>query len=125
MPISENFKKTHMNTHEHKVEDAAARPDSTLSTAQQKLTAVWEEHMKCEFATKSVDDTMATMVEGGHVNHVPTMTGGQGLKDIRDFYTRFFIPQMPPFQSGWWRCYLPCAVVCRTCWNSSGVVSGT
>lgn len=52
--------------------------------------------MKCEFATKSVDDTMATMIEGGHINHVPTMTGGQGLKAIRDFYTRFFIPQMPP-----------------------------
>ena len=75
---------------------AATTPDSTLSPAQQKLKEVWEEHMKCEFATKSVDDTMATMIEGGHVNHVPTMTGGQGLKGIRDFYTRFFIPQMPP-----------------------------
>jgi carboxymethylenebutenolidase len=39
---------------------------------------------------------MATMIEGGHVNHVPTMTGGRGLKEIRDFYSRFFIPQMPP-----------------------------
>ena len=75
---------------------AATSPDSTLSPAQQKLKEVWEEHMKCEFATKSVDDTMATMIEGGHINHVPTMTGGQGLKAIRDFYTRFFIPQMPP-----------------------------
>ena len=75
---------------------AATTPDSTLSPAQQKLKEVWEEHMKGEFATKSVDDTMATMIEGGHVNHVPTMTGGQGLKAIRDFYTRFFIPQMPP-----------------------------
>ena len=75
---------------------AATSPGSTLSPAQQKLKEVWEEHMKCEFATKSVDDTMATMIEGGHVNHVPTMTGGQGLKAIRDFYTRFFIPQMPP-----------------------------
>ena len=75
---------------------AAAAPDSTLSPAQQKLKEVWEEHMKGEFATKSVDDTMATMIEGGHINHVPTMTGGQGLKAIRDFYTRFFIPQMPP-----------------------------
>jgi carboxymethylenebutenolidase len=76
--------------------DAATAPDSTLSPAQQKLKEVWEEHMKGEFATKSVDDTMATMIEGGHINHVPTMTGGQGLKAIRDFYTRFFIPQMPP-----------------------------
>ena len=75
---------------------AATSPDATLSPAQQKLKEVWEEHMKCEFATKSVDDTMATMIEGGHINHVPTMTGGQGLKSIRDFYTRFFIPQMPP-----------------------------
>lgn len=75
---------------------AATSPDSTLSPAQLKLKEVWEEHMKCEFATKSVDDTMATMIEGGHINHVPTMTGGQGLKAIRDFYTRFFIPQMPP-----------------------------
>jgi len=75
---------------------AATAPDSTLSPAQQKLKEVWEEHMKGEFATKSVDDTMATMIEGGHINHVPTMTGGQGLKAIRDFYTRFFIPQMPP-----------------------------
>ena len=75
---------------------AATSPDSTLSPAQQKLKEVWEEHMKCEFATKSVDDTMATMIEGGHINHVPTMTGGQGLKAIRDFYTRFFIPKMPP-----------------------------
>ena len=75
---------------------AATSLDSTLSPAQQKLKEVWEEHMKCEFATKSVDDTMATMIEGGHINHVPTMTGGQGLKAIRDFYTRFFIPQMPP-----------------------------
>ena len=75
---------------------AATSLDSTLSPAQLKLKDVWEEHMKCEFATKSVDDTMATMIEGGHINHVPTMTGGQGLKAIRDFYTRFFIPQMPP-----------------------------
>jgi carboxymethylenebutenolidase len=75
---------------------AAAAPDSNLSPAQQKLKEVWEEHMKGEFSTKSVDDTMATMIEGGHINHVPTMTGGQGLKAIRDFYTRFFIPQMPP-----------------------------
>ena len=74
---------------------AATSQDSTLSPAQQKLKEVREEHMKCEFATKSVDETMATMIEGGHVNHVPTMTGGQGLKAIRDFYTRFFIPQMP------------------------------
>ena len=85
-----------MNKKEHQAEALAHTPGSTLTPPQEKLAEVWEEHMKCEFATKSVDDTMATMIEGGHVNHVPTMTGGQGLKAIRDFYTRFFIPQMPP-----------------------------
>ena len=85
-----------MNEKEHKIESMTNTSASTLSPAQQKLSEVWEEHMKCEFATKNVDDTMVTMIEGGHVNHVPTMTGGQGLAAIRDFYTRFFIPQMPP-----------------------------
>jgi carboxymethylenebutenolidase len=33
---------------------------------------------------------------GGHVNHVPIMTSEVGLEGIRDFYTRFFIPQMRP-----------------------------
>jgi hypothetical protein len=29
------------------------------------------------------------------------------------------------YQSGWWRCCWQCAGGCRTCWNSSDVVSGT
>lgn len=69
---------------------------SSLTPAQQQLRDVWEEHMRCEFATKSVDDTMTTMIEGAHVNHVPTMTGGTGLAAIRDFYATHFIPKMPP-----------------------------
>ena len=54
--------------------------------------------MKHEFATKSVADTMATMVEPAHVNHVPTMTGGTGMPAIARFYERHFIPKMPPEQ---------------------------
>ena len=52
--------------------------------------------MKGEFATKSVDETMATMVEPAHVNHVPTMTGGTGFPAISSFYGAHFIPKMPP-----------------------------
>lgn len=85
-----------MTEKENNIEATPNTPGSTLSPSQQRLSKVWEDHMKCEFETKNVDDTMATMIEGGHVNHVPTMTGGQGLIAIRDFYTRFFIPQMPP-----------------------------
>lgn len=39
---------------------------------------------------------MATMIEGTHVNHVPTMTCGTGLAAIHDFYASHFIPKMPP-----------------------------
>ena len=52
--------------------------------------------MAAEFASKDVDATMATMAEGAHVNHVPTMTGGTGLPAVRAFYAAHFVPQMPP-----------------------------
>jgi carboxymethylenebutenolidase len=74
----------------------AATPDDGLTPRQRALRDMWEEHMKGEFATKSVDGTMATMAEPAHVNHVPTMTGGTGFPAIRDFYARHFIPKMPP-----------------------------
>ena len=51
--------------------------------------------MKGEFADKDVDETMLTMVEPAHVNHVPTMTGGTGFEAIRAFYGTHFIPRMP------------------------------
>jgi carboxymethylenebutenolidase len=68
---------------------------SGKAEAEAAMVHLWEAHMAAEFATKDVDATTATMVEGAHVNHVPTMTGGTGLAVVRDFYTRFFIPQMP------------------------------
>jgi len=71
-------------------------PESDMTPAQTQLLEVWEEHMASEFATQSVDDTMATMIEGAHINHIPTMTGGTGLDEIRDFYGTHFIPRIPP-----------------------------
>ena len=65
--------------------------------SQQRLVEVWEEHMKCEFATKNVEDTMITMVEDTEkpfVNHVPTLTGGVGREQISEFYAKYFIPQV-------------------------------
>jgi len=57
---------------------------------------LWEEHVKHEFATHNTDDTLATMVEDAYVNHIPVMTGGVGREQLRTFYSRHFIPQMPP-----------------------------
>ena len=63
---------------------------------QQKLVDVWEEHTRCEFEHKSVDNTMATMIETDpYVNNIPTMTGGVGVEGVRDFYSNYFIPQLP------------------------------
>jgi hypothetical protein len=39
---------------------------------------------------------METMVYHPYVNHIPTMTGGLGSKDLRRFYNDYFIPCSPP-----------------------------
>ena len=36
------------------------------------------------------------MVEDAHVNHIPVLTGGSGRDELREFYSKRFIPQMPP-----------------------------
>src|SRR2546423_4770281 len=67
-----------------------------LASAQQTLSARWEDHIKYEFATRNTDDTLETMVADAYVNHVPVMTGGVGHDELREFYSQRFIPQMPP-----------------------------
>ena len=49
-----------------------------------------------EFVTKDADATMSTMVAQPYVNHIPTMTGGIGYKDLYRFYRDYFIPGNPP-----------------------------
>jgi carboxymethylenebutenolidase len=67
-----------------------------MATAQQSLSAKWDDHVKYEFATRNTDDTLETMVADAYVNHVPVMTGGVGHDELREFYSQRFIPQMPP-----------------------------
>src|SRR5277367_248636 len=59
------------------------------------LVALWEAHIRCEFETRDVDATMATMVAEPYVNHVPTMTGGVGHDQLKRFYKNHFIPKTP------------------------------
>lgn len=56
---------------------------------------LWAKHLEHEFATRNTEDTLATMVADAYVNHVPVLTGGQGLDALREFYSKRFIPQMP------------------------------
>jgi carboxymethylenebutenolidase len=78
-----------------------AKPEQTnaktnLTPAQETLRHLWEEHVRYEFATHNTEDTLATMVEDAYVNHVPVLTGGVGRNELREFYSKRFIPQMPP-----------------------------
>jgi carboxymethylenebutenolidase len=63
---------------------------------QADLTRLWEEHTSHEFATRDTESTLETMVEDAYVNHVPVLTGGAGKKALREFYSKDFIPRMPP-----------------------------
>jgi len=60
------------------------------------LVKLWEEHTKHEFATRDAEATLATMVDDAYVNHVPVLTGGYGKNALRGFYSKDFIPSMPP-----------------------------
>jgi carboxymethylenebutenolidase len=78
-----------------------AKPEGTdantkLTPAQEALSKLWEEHVRYEFSTRSTDDTLATMVDDAYVNHIPVLTGGSGRDELREFYSKRFIPQMPP-----------------------------
>lgn len=67
-----------------------------LTPEQQRLNDLWEEHLRHEFVTRDTEATLDTMVPDAYVNHVPVMTGGLGRDALRAFYSRHFIPQMPP-----------------------------
>jgi len=78
-----------------------AKPEQTgvnknLTSAQQRLSELWEEHVRYEFSTRNTEDTLTTMVEDAYVNHIPVLTGGVGRDELREFYSKRFIPQMPP-----------------------------
>lgn len=60
------------------------------------LESIWEGHLAQEFGNKDADATMKTMTKNPYVNHVPTMTGGIGAKELHRFYQDFFIPHNPP-----------------------------
>jgi carboxymethylenebutenolidase len=59
------------------------------------LNAIWERHGDCEFSLRDVEATMATMVDEPYVNHIPTLTGGIGRRQLYRFYKHHFIPGLP------------------------------
>jgi carboxymethylenebutenolidase len=69
---------------------------TNLTPAQEALQALWDEHLRLEFETHNTEDTLVTMVEDAYVNNIPVMTGGVGKPALREFYSKYFIPQMAP-----------------------------
>ena len=67
-----------------------------LAAAGTDLARLWEEHISCEFDSRDTERTLSTMVPDAYVNHIPVMTGGMGHAQLREFYSKRFIPRMPP-----------------------------
>ena len=59
------------------------------------LGALWDKHCEYEFAERDVARTMGTMVAEPYVNHIPTMTGGVGYRDLYRFYKHHFVDSNP------------------------------
>lgn len=70
--------------------------NTRLTAEQQFLNDLWEEHLRHEFNTHDTSATLDTMVPDAYVNHIPVLTGGVGHQQLREFYSRHFIPKMPP-----------------------------
>jgi carboxymethylenebutenolidase len=70
--------------------------NKNLSGRQETLRQLSEEHVRYELSTHNTHDTLATMVDDAYVNHIPVLTGGVGRDELREFYSKRFIPQMPP-----------------------------
>lgn len=60
------------------------------------LSELWEKHIEYEFGARDVPKTMATMVAEPYVNHIPTMTGGVGYRELSRFYQHHFVHANPP-----------------------------
>jgi carboxymethylenebutenolidase len=82
----------------HKSEKQSNRLGGKVArmSEQQILNDLWEEHLRHEFATQDTTATLETMVPDAYVNHIPVLTGGVGHEQLREFYSRHFIPKMPP-----------------------------
>ena len=75
-------------------ESKASSP--VLGPDQQILSDLWDRHVRDEFVTRDTAATLDTMVANAYVNHIPVLTGGVGRDELREFYSKRFIPQMPP-----------------------------
>lgn len=65
------------------------------SPGTRDLGAVFDAHVSHEFVEHDVDATMRTMASDPYLLHLPTMTGGKGTAEVRDFYATRFVGKWP------------------------------
>ena len=69
---------------------------AALTPAEQNLNDVWNEHLRAEFSLHSADEAIVTMSKNPRINQVPVMIGGDGREEVYEFYTKYFLNQIPP-----------------------------
>lgn len=73
-----------------------SKPLASAETKSNAMTGQWDDHLHSEFGMKSTEDAMATMTDTPRVNIVPTMLGALNAEDLRVFYSKYFLNQIPP-----------------------------
>jgi carboxymethylenebutenolidase len=71
-------------------------PMNDIAPWPQTPSAVWEEHVHAEFVLKDADAAIATMVADPYVFCVPSGICAIGRAEVREFYARHFLPNIPP-----------------------------
>lgn len=66
-----------------------------MTVENPNLSSIFDEHVAQEFVAKDVAATMSTMTAEPFVNHVPTMMGGVGARNVAEFYENCFIGHWP------------------------------
>jgi carboxymethylenebutenolidase len=67
-----------------------------IAYGRQTPSAVWDEHVYAEFVLKDADAALATMSDNPYVFCIPTGMSAIGRAEVRDFYARRFLPNLPP-----------------------------
>jgi carboxymethylenebutenolidase len=68
----------------------------SLGSAESGISALWDKHLESEFAHRSPEEALATMTDNPRVLVVPTMIGGRGTEEVRNFYANHFLKNLPP-----------------------------
>ncbi|KFE70622.1 hypothetical protein DB31_5664 [Hyalangium minutum] len=67
-----------------------------MSSAEKLASSLWDKHLESEFAHKSPEEALSTMTDNPRVTIVSTMVGGRGTEELRTFYAKHFLNQLPP-----------------------------